>query len=56
MLDNVVEMRILSSAQPAWRGDDIAGVLGVDNIAFDAVLFVDGFETGDVSGWSSSGP
>ena len=25
-------------------------------IVFDAVVFVDGFETGDVSGWSSSGP
>jgi len=55
VLDNVVEMRILSSAQPAWRGDDIAGVLGVDNIAFD-LIFVDGFETGDVSEWSSSSP
>ena len=30
-------------------------VLGIDNIAFD-VIFVDGLETGDVSGWSSSGP
>ncbi len=56
VLDNVVEMRILSSAQPAWRGDDIQALLGVDNIVFDAVVFVDGFETGDVSGWSSSGP
>ena len=56
VLDDVVEMRILSSAAPAWIGDDIAGVLGVDNIAFDAMLFVDGFETGDVSEWSSSNP
>jgi hypothetical protein len=55
-LDNVIEMRILSSASPAWIGDDIAGALGVDNIAFDGVLFVDGFENGDVTAWSSSVP
>ena len=56
VLDNVVEMRILSSAQPAWRGDDIAGVLGVDNITFAAVVFVDRFEAGDLSEWSSFVP
>jgi hypothetical protein len=55
-LDNVVELRILSSASPSWRGDDIPAVLGVDNIGFAAFLFFDGFESGDTSAWSSSGP
>jgi len=56
VLDNVAEIRILSSAVPAWSGDSLAGLLGVDNIAFDAVLFVDGFESGDTSAWSVTVP
>jgi len=55
-LDNVVELRILSSASPSWRGDDIPAVLGVDNIGFAAAVFFDGFESGDTSAWSSTGP
>jgi hypothetical protein len=51
-LDNVVELRILSSFSPSWHGDQIQAVLGVDNIAFDAVIFEDGFESGDTSAWS----
>ena len=56
VLDDVVEMRILSSVAPDWRGDSIQGVLGVDNIAIDDVVFKDGFESSDVSNWSSPSP
>lgn len=55
-LDNVVEMRILSSFSPSWHGDQIQAVLGVDNIAFAAAVFFDGFDSGDTSAWSSTGP
>lgn len=51
-LDNVEHMRLISVASPSWIGDAIAGTLGVDNIS--AVLFADGFESGDTTGWSSS--
>jgi len=56
VLDNVVEMRILSSTAPSWRGDDIPGILGVDNIGFRNLIFEDDFESGGVSNWSSSSP
>ncbi len=55
-LDDIVETRILSSFSPSWQGDRIQAVLGVDNIAFDAVVFADSFESGDVSAWSTSVP
>ena len=52
VLLNVTQFRILSSASPSWRGDSIAGTLGVDDISIG--LFADGFESGDTSKWSSS--
>jgi len=53
VLDNVVEMRILSSGSPSWRGDAVQGVLGVDKIEFMSLVFWDGFESGDLLSWSS---
>jgi len=32
VLGGVTEVRILCSTAPTWKGDDIAGVLGIDNI------------------------
>jgi len=55
-LDHVVELRILSSFTPSWRGDKVLAVLGADNITFAAAIFSDDFESGNTSAWSSTVP
>jgi hypothetical protein len=56
-LGNVVELRILSSFSPSWRGDRILALLRTGNITFlPGLIFFDAFESGDTSGWSSTVP
>jgi hypothetical protein len=56
-LGNVVELRILSSFAPSWRGDRVLALLGVDNLTFQpGLLFWDGFESGTTAAWSSVVP
>jgi hypothetical protein len=56
VLDNVTEVRILASASPDWRGDALAGVVGVDNLKVEFTVFFDGFESSDTLQWSDTVP
>ena len=46
VLSSVTEMRILSAASASWRGDAVAGVLGVDGIQASSTVST------EVSSWS----
>jgi nitrogen fixation-related uncharacterized protein len=54
VLTNVTELRILASSSPAWQGDSMVATIGMDNLAVGSVIFIDGFESGDVARWSSA--
>jgi len=56
VLDDVTELRVLSSSAPDWQGDAMAATLGMDNLGVEYPIFGDGFESMDTSAWSETLP